>query len=222
VTIVTAALQEVYNIQLPQEFDRELENYANAIKPLLEQRNAIIDLANRGLLATLDWTVTRDPNVPDLSTITGILEDSLGPGRKYDLTLNIAAAFFNSSPKAPIHTFHDFKATAQYDIPLGTYQSYGPFVFSLASRYEFIPNDTLSPGGATSGVTPTTAALSGNMWVGQAKLTIPVPGSGVRIPFSISAANRTELIKEKDVRASIGVTFDLDAIFAQAGAKNAK
>jgi hypothetical protein len=219
IEIVKAALDAEKAIQLPPDFDRELKNYADAIKPVLEQRNAIIDLANKGLLLTADWTVTRDPNVPDLSTITGILENGLGPGRKHDLTVNLSAAFFNSNPKAPVHQFHDFKVTGQYDIPLGTFQSYGPFVFSLASRYEFIPNDTLSPGGAMIGTTPTTAALSGNMWVGQAKLTIPVKGSGVRIPFSVSAANRTELLKEKDVRANVGVTFDLDAIFAQAGAK---
>ena len=221
IALVTPALQAEQQLQFSQDFEVKLKSYADAIKPLLEQRNAIVDLANKGLLITADWTVTRDPNVPDLSTITGILENGLGPGRKHDLTVNIAAAFFNSSPKAPVHQFHDFKATGQYDIPLGTFQSYGPFVFSLASRYEFIPNDTLSPGGATIGTTPTTAALSGNMWVGQAKLTIPVKGSGVRIPFSISAANRTELIKEKDVRGNIGITFDLDAIFAQAG-KNGK
>jgi len=221
--IIKAALDAEEKIQLP-DLDRALQNYANAIKPLLEQRNAIIDLANKGLLITADWTVTRDPNVPDLSTITGILENGLGPGRKYDLTVNLAAAFFNSTPKVPVHQFHDFKATAQYDIPLGTFQSYGPFVFSLASRYEFVPNDTLSPGGTITGTatTPMTAAPHGHLVVGQAKLTIPVKGSGVKIPFSISAANRTELIKEKDVRGNIGITFDLDTIFAQAGKNNVK
>jgi hypothetical protein len=224
ISIVTPALQAEQKLQFSADFDNKLKSYADAIKPLLEQRNAIVDLANKGLLITADWTVTRDPNVPDLSTITGILENGLGPGRKYDLTVNVAAAFFNSTPKAPVHQFHDFKATAQYDIPLGTFQSYGPFVFSLASRYEFLPNDTLSPGGTITGTatTPTTAAPSGNMWVGQAKLTIPVKGTGVKIPFSISAANRTELIKEKDVRGNIGITFDLDAIFAQVGANSAK
>jgi hypothetical protein len=219
IAIVTPALQAEQKLQFSADFDNKLKSYADAIKPLLEQRNAIVDLANKGLLITADWTVTRDPNVPDLSTLTGILENGLGPGRKYDLTLNVAAAFFSSTPKAPIHQFHDFKATAQYDIPLGTFQSYGPFVFSLASRYEFVPNDTLSPGGPIAGTSTTamTAAPHGHLVVGQAKLTIPVKGSGVKIPFSISAANRTELIKEKDVRGNIGITFDLDAIFAQAG-----
>src|SRR6185437_4626862 len=133
-----------------------------------------------------DWTVTRDPSVPDLSTITGIVETSIGPGRRHDFTFNAAAVFFNGATKAPVHQFHDFKTTAQYDIPLGSYQSYGPFVFSLAARYEFVPNDTLSPGGTLTGTgaTPVTAAPSGNLVIGQAKLTIPVKGSGVRIPLS--------------------------------------
>jgi hypothetical protein len=222
IQVVSTALVAGQKLNLPKNVSDALLEYANALKPVLQQRNDIIDFANKGLLVTADWTVNRDPNIPDLSTITGILEDSVGPGRKYDLTVNLAAAFFNSAPKAPIHQFHDFKATAQYDIPLGTFQSYGPFVFSLAGRYEFIPNDTLSPGGVITGTTPATAAASGNMFVGQAKLTIPVRGTGVRIPFSISAANRSELIKEKDVRGNFGITFDLDAIFAQVGAKNGK
>ena len=46
----------------------------------------------------------------------------------------------------------------------------------------------------------------------QAKLTVPVKGSGVKIPLSISYANRTELLNEKDVRGHIGVTFDMDVL----------
>jgi hypothetical protein len=50
---------------------------------------------------------------------------------------------------------------------------------------------------------------------GQIKLVIPIKNSGVRIPFSLSFANRTELIKEKEVRGNFGFTFDLDTIFAK-------
>lgn len=48
----------------------------------------------------------------------------------------------------------------------------------------------------------------------QAKVTIPVKGSGMKVPISVSFANRSELIKEKQVRAHIGVTFDFDTLFA--------
>ena len=46
----------------------------------------------------------------------------------------------------------------------------------------------------------------------QAKLTIPVKGSGMKIPLSFSVANRSDLIKEKTVRGHVGLTFDLDVL----------
>lgn len=53
------------------------------------------------------------------------------------------------------------------------------------------------------------------MEIGQAKITFPVKGSGVKIPLSVTWANRTELIKEKEVRGNIGITFDLDTIVSK-------
>lgn len=49
----------------------------------------------------------------------------------------------------------------------------------------------------------------------QSKLTIPAADSVVKIPISFTVANRTELIKEKDVRGTIGVTFDFDSLFSK-------
>ena len=49
----------------------------------------------------------------------------------------------------------------------------------------------------------------------QARITIPVKGSGIKIPFSVSYANRTELLKEKRTfRAHFGLTLDMDVLFA--------
>lgn len=52
----------------------------------------------------------------------------------------------------------------------------------------------------------------GPRYQGQAKLTIPFPRMpGVELPFSVSFANRSELLKGKEskVRGHIGFTFDL-------------
>ena len=43
-------------------------------------------------------------------------------------------------------------------------------------------------------------------------MTVSVKGSGLKIPLSLSYSNRTELLKEKDVRGHIGVTFDMDVL----------
>jgi hypothetical protein len=43
---------------------------------------------------------------------------------------------------------------------------------------------------------------------------MPVKDSGIKVPISITASNRTELIKEKDVRGSVGLTLDLDTLMS--------
>ena len=42
---------------------------------------------------------------------------------------------------------------------------------------------------------------------GQAKIILPV-FEGVELPLSITVANRTELVKETNVRGQIGFTLD--------------
>jgi hypothetical protein len=71
------------------------------------------------------------------------------------------------------------------------------------------------PLGQTVKVNDVTIARTGNIGLFQSKLTIPVKGSGIKIPISFTYSNRTELIKEKDVRGSIGFTLDLDSIFSK-------
>ena len=55
----------------------------------------------------------------------------------------------------------------------------------------------------------------GNINLFQAKWTIPMRNAGMRVPISITRSNRTELIKEKDVRGTIGISFDLDSLFSK-------
>lgn len=47
---------------------------------------------------------------------------------------------------------------------------------------------------------------------GQAKLTIPLGNTGIAFPISVTVANRTELIKEKEVRGQFGFTFDFSKL----------
>lgn len=55
----------------------------------------------------------------------------------------------------------------------------------------------------------------GNIGVFQAKYSIPIGDSGLQVPISFSASNRTELIHENEIRGNIGITFDLDKLFAK-------
>jgi hypothetical protein len=216
-TILTAEMPRLGTLpKLPEAAATALTDYAKQLIPLLEQRAKVRELALKGTILTADWTVSRDPSLPDLSTITAIFETSIGAKKLNDLTVNGTISFFNSSLKLPAgsQTVHSYKLTGQYDIPLGDVARVGSFVLGFAGRWEHIPNDTLTPGPVVSSLaTPT---LKGDIGVLQVKLTMPVKGSGVKIPISFTTSNRTELIKEKDVRMNFGLTLDVDSIIAKA------
>jgi hypothetical protein len=55
----------------------------------------------------------------------------------------------------------------------------------------------------------------GYVGIFQAKLTISVKNFGIQLPISFSVSNRTELIKEKDVQAQFGITFNLDTFLSK-------
>jgi hypothetical protein len=153
--------------------------------------------------------------LPDTSNLKLIFERGIGGGGSF--ASNLSATIFNSKPPAVgTNQLRDLQASLQLDIPVNTsLPKIGNVVVSLSGKFEHIPSDSLV--GLVPGITPITsdAALKGNLEIGQAKITFPVKGSGVKIPLSFTWANRTELIKEKEVRGNIGITFDFDTILSK-------
>ena len=212
----------------PDAAGKILDAYYQPYTKVMRQRNALLDQISKGALLTADWTVTRDPQAPDLSTITAVFEKSYFKATQ-DFTVNFSSSFYHSAPK-DVDQYRSTILAGQYDIPLSSISSgTGGFVLSLAGRYEYIPNDTKSTStmaamaARMAETDPTkisaTAALpvaKGHIGLFQAKLTIPMKGSGVKIPISFTVANRTEIIKETDVRANIGISLDLDSLVAKA------
>ena len=99
--------------------------------------------------------------------------------------------------------------SGELDFKFGSADSVGAYVFSAAGKYVRQFENSFSDAGIMIPNTKGTTA------VGQFKLTVPVKGSGAKIPLSVTFANRTELIKESVVRANVGITYDLDTIFAR-------
>jgi hypothetical protein len=85
-------------------------------------------------------------------------------------------------------------------------------VLSFAGQFISLMEEPLGQKVTVNGVDLTT---KGNIGLVQAKLKIPTKNTGVSFPISVTWANRTELVKEKEVRANFGVTFDFDKIFAK-------
>ena len=208
-----AKLEKLPN--MPPGALKALDGY---VAELSKQQSGIDNVYNfvaKGSLLTADWSTTRDASLPDLYAATVIWEYAFGAVRKTDLTVNGAVSFYRRKPTPEGDRLKSVDLTASIDRPLGAVLLLPKTVLTVAGRYSYVPNDSVAAAPAAAGngtATVPMTAPKGHIGLLQLKLTIPVKDSGIKVPLSITASNRTELIKEKDVRASFGVTFDLDAL----------
>jgi len=199
---------------------------ADATTTVLNARASILDYVGTSPIISLDYTdsfavkaVSPAPQLPDLSNLKLIVETAPFHGGSF--TVNASATMFNSRPVGfSAKRFRDAQAAVQLDIPIkSAVATLGNALITFAGKFEHIASDTLpaTPVGIPTSLfvddlSSTGAALKGNLALLQAKLTIPIKNTGVKIPLSVSWANRTELIKESDMRGNIGITFDMDTI----------
>ncbi|MCU1275705.1 MAG: hypothetical protein JWO48_3136 [Bryobacterales bacterium] len=189
-------------------------------------RKQIFDQMKKKQLLAFEYINTKQVRQTDLSTFR-LIQEGQFRNTRLDLTANFAVTAFNGDPAlAPGMTvkpnrLHDLQFAGQADLPLGDATKcmspglgIGNIVLSFAFLLERLPDPTPVVFGGYTFI-----AEKGNIAVGQVKLTIPVKGTGVKIPLSFSFANRTELIREKHARANVGLTFDFDSIAALVGGK---
>jgi hypothetical protein len=187
----------------------ELRSFDKRFKAWLDEREIILDKIAKAPIVSFEYINDRPLNSATLSKFNLIAE--LGFGPRLDLSFNGALTMFNKKPSTPgVNRVRDFQFATQFDVPFGEIGlGIGKPVLSFAGRYERLMADATTTAGTT---VPNT---QGTIGVGQVKLVIPIKNSGVRIPFSFSFANRTELIREREVRGNFGFTFDLDTLFAK-------
>jgi hypothetical protein len=195
----------------------QVEVALNALDAYNKARFDVFNSLQKRPLVTAEFVATRQATLPDQRTLRFIAEGQWGP--RLDLTVNVAWNFQQrpndiDSPGRP-STLRDFQASAQAELILGG-RSQAPKVGSLTSptlAFAYLSQD-VSENALVSFAGKAYTVAPGRIHVGQAKLTIPAKGSGVKVPLSISWSNRTELVQEKTVRAHIGVTWDFDAFTA--------
>lgn len=201
-------------------FEQEIEKYVGVIESFDRANTTVYEEMRKKPVAAFEYVNTRLAALPDTSTFRFILEGKF-PRTRLDLTSNVAFTLQNSGtvltpePKK-LGGFRDFQAAAQGEVPLGNRaKGLSPGLglgnpllsFAYLSR-RLSEKSTVTFAGFNYNVDP------GWIHVAQAKLVLPVKGSGLKIPLSFSVASRTELIHEKDVRAHLGITFDFDSIAA--------
>ncbi len=149
--------------------------------------------------------------LPDLGNINFVASKGFTDGP--ELTVNAGLTWFQSIPSGlKTGSLRDVQVSAQLDFPLKEIQNIGKPTLSFAGQFLSLREEPL---GAKILVNSVAVSTKGNIGLLQAKFTIPTKSTGVSIPISVTWANRTELIKEKEVRANFGLSFDLDKLFAK-------
>ncbi|HWP56179.1 MAG TPA: hypothetical protein VN476_18745 [Pyrinomonadaceae bacterium] len=187
-----------------------LINFARQYSEYTQKKNDLLKRIASGKIFTLEYTNSRATNAPDTSNFNFIA--ATGPGGKVDLTANGSLTFFNKVPAATALVpkpgrIRDFQFAGQVTVPFKFGESQFDFWFS--GRYERLVENASTVAGT---IIPGT---KGDIAVGQFGLNIPIKSLGIKFPVSVTFANRTELIKEKEVRGNIGFTFNWDTLFSR-------
>jgi len=209
------------------EVQKALSDVTAGISQYIGTEDAVFAEIKRTPIVTLDYSFVRQglpsnqavtatqpaQTLPDLSNLTLVLERGFAGGAKApELTFNASGTWF-STPAPGRGRVRDARATLQFDLPLKEIQNVGRPALSFSGQFLALLAEPLGQKVTLNGVT---ISRTGNIGVFQAKLSIPIKDSGVKIPVAFTYASRTELVKEKDVRGNIGITFDLDSLFAKA------
>ena len=203
---------------------RRVEHFNDAVAANLlayqaydKARLRLFEAMRKRPLFALELVNARATEVPDNYTIRFIAEGEFGS--HFDLTANVATTYqregeIGTTEITKVGGWRDFQAAAQLDIPLGSLQKRlgaGAGIGAPVLGFGLLVQKLNDRGAVNFGGTAFTLEPG---WVEafQAKVSIPVKGAGVKIPLSLTYSNRTELIKEKQLRGHIGVTFDMDVL----------
>ena len=217
-------------IQSDPTLQKVVDDAAQHIEAYAEARNALLNTISTSTAVAFEYTDTQQKNllgspvtvmssspsasanIPNLSTFNFIVEKGSSELGRAQFTANASATIFNSIPAGTrIGRVRDYRAAVETDIPLPEIPNAGMPVLTFSGLFLSLLNQPL---GQMVVVNDVPVSLRGNIWLFQSKLSLKIKDSGVKVPVSFTYANRTELNKESDKRGSIGVTYNLDNLFA--------
>jgi hypothetical protein len=191
----------------------------NALRTFEGARGAYFERLQQRLLVAAEIVRDRRPEQPGSWTARLVAQGRIGKSA-WDITGNFAATYQDEDTAMvpePVDTggWRDVQMALQLERPLGSCSCLdrGSGIGRPVLSFEYLGR-WLYDNAVVTFAGHDFAVEEGWIHAAQAKVTIPVKGSGVKVPFSVSVANRTELIRETTVRAHFGLTFDLDVLAA--------
>jgi hypothetical protein len=225
------AFQKIISKYAPGDsaFEQAVRQTASDAASFAVARGTTIDNIMRSWTVAAEFNVTKQANtngtvptsvtssngstlkLPDLGNLNLVVSKGFTDGP--ELTLNAGFTWFQNAPSGvKASGVRDAQVSAELDVPLREIQNIGKPTFTLAGQFLSLLQQPLGQQVLVNNVAVTT---KGNIGLVQGKLTIPTKSAGISIPLSITWASRTELIKESDVRGNIGISFDLEKLFAK-------
>ena len=209
--------QKVANVNL------SLSEYKALWEQLLEQ-------AKGKPMLTFEYAFNRFPSQPETHDFRFVFgyapKSALGM-----LSLNAAVSIYGGTIPvgAKYGRLHDGQIAAQYDRPIAMRNNPNQATFSLAAYWQYQPDPSvlnitsgnLAPG--TNINLPQDAQVlmgtAGSMWVTQAKFTINGK-SGIKVPFAVRWANKTDLLSGNKIGAQVGISYDFSTLSSFFGGSN--
>ena len=192
----------------------------------VDQDQLVNDLAEKPVLS-LEYQHNSPRGQKATSSVRLIFDKGLP--NKWAFTANGAFTLYDARPPDSVPDASRWRDT-QFGIEvrrsLGNLQGFGAASVSSSYYYQYQNSPSIlpvAPGQPLPNITftglPATAtevfAEKGNLHIGQVRLELGSGTSNVRFPLSISYSNRTELIDDPTWKMQIGVSYDLDSLFAQ-------
>ena len=135
------------------------------------------------------------------------------PRRNVDITLNLSSSWFETESVVEKGHWRDVQIGLNSTLLLRQIPEFGNPVLSFAGVWMYLHQKPL---GSLSVEVFNNAKVNraGPLWLFQTKLEIPTANAAVRVPISFTYASRTEMVKESDVRGQLGISLNMDALFA--------
>jgi hypothetical protein len=132
--------------------------------------------------------------------------------RGLDLTAHLGGSWFDDIRPGMSGRFRDARVGGEAKVKLRDLALYGTPTLSFAGLYTYLHQQPLGLGLVAFNAAEIKA--KGHLGLFQVKLEFPAANNTIRIPLSFTYSNRTELIKESQVRGQIGFTLNMDGLFA--------
>lgn len=182
----------------------------------------LLEKAQGKPLLTLEYSFNRPPSQPETHDVRFVFGYT-PRGAVGLLSVNAALSFYGGAipAGAKYGRLHDGQVSAEYDRPITLKNNPNQATFSLAAYWQYQPDPSvlnitagnLAPG--TNIDLPQNAQVllgtAGSLWVTQAKFTINGK-SGIKIPFAVKWANKTDLLSGNKLGAQVGISYDFSSL----------